>query len=58
MAAAKAPGLGRALQALGLVVMPVAVIWGMQTDNLGLELIGGGAGFLLVMIGRSLSAPS
>jgi hypothetical protein len=55
--AARAPRLGRALQAIGLVVMPVAVLWGWSTDQVGMELLlGFGVGFALIMIGRSLSS--
>ena len=53
--AAKAPALGRAVQAAGLVVMLAAVAWGMTNDALGVEIIGGFVGFLLIMTGRSLA---
>ena len=48
--------LGRVLQAAGLLLMPIAVAWGMANDALGVEIIGAFAGFLLVLTGRSLAA--
>ena len=54
--AAKAPGLGRAVQALGLVVMIGALAWGVTNDALGAEIVGAFVGFLLILTGRSLAA--
>ena len=47
--------IGRAMQGLGLVLMPVGVIWGMsREDGLGPEILVAGVGFLLVMTGRGM----
>lgn len=46
--------LGRALQATGLVVMLAGLVWGLQTDQLGTELLVAVVGLALVLIGRSL----
>ena len=47
--------LGRAVQVLGLVLMPVGLLWGMsREDGLGPELLLAGVGFLLVMTGRGM----
>ena len=47
--------LGRALQIVGLVLMPVGLFWGMsREDGLGTELLLAGVGFLLVMTGRGM----
>ena len=34
-----------------------AVVYGIQTDDLGTELLGAVVGFALVLIGRSVQAP-
>jgi hypothetical protein len=46
--------LGRAIQALGLLVMLGAVVWGVQSDDLGTELLVALVGFGLVLTGRSM----
>lgn len=51
-------GFGRALFGLGLVVMLLAVVYGVQNDALGTEIVAAFAGFLLCMIGRSLGGAS
>lgn len=56
MPEARHPRLGRTIQAVGLVVLPLAVVWGVQTDQLGIELLGGIAGFALILVGRSMQA--
>lgn len=49
-------GAGRALQAVGLVVMLGALVYGMQKDDLGGELLGALFGLAFVLIGRNLQA--
>lgn len=49
-----APRFGRAVQATGLFVMLAAIVWGLSGGDLGPELLVAGAGFALVLIGRSL----
>ena len=46
--------MGRAIQALGLLVMLGAVVWGVQSDDLGTELLAALVGFALVLTGRSM----
>ena len=46
--------MGRAVQALGLVVMLGALVYGLQYDDLGTELLIGVVGFSLVLVGRSM----
>ena len=46
--------MGRAVQALGLVVMLGALVYGFRSDDLGGELLGAVLGFALILIGRSL----
>jgi hypothetical protein len=46
--------LGRAIQGLGLLVMLGAVVYGLQRDELGTELLAALVGFALVLIGRSM----
>jgi hypothetical protein len=48
--------LGRGLQVLGLVLMPVGLLWGLSKDELGAELLLAGVGFVLILTGRSLQA--
>ena len=54
MSAAR-PRLGRAVTALGLFTMLAAVGWGLTHDDLGTELLAGGVGFILCVMGRSLA---
>ncbi|MCE9634184.1 MAG: hypothetical protein K8T90_00635 [Planctomycetes bacterium] len=49
-------GAGRALQAVGLFAMLGALIYGVQTDDLGGELLGALFGLAFVLIGRNLQA--
>jgi hypothetical protein len=49
--------MGRAIQALGLIVMLGALVYGIQTDDLGTELLGATVGFALILIGRSVQTP-
>jgi hypothetical protein len=46
--------LGTLLGVLGLLLMPVAVGYGLQTDDIFGEFLIFGAGFGLLLIGRSL----
>lgn len=48
---------GRAVQGVGLVLMPAGLLWGMtRDDGLGVEILLAGVGFLLVLTGRSMRA--
>lgn len=48
--------LGRGLQAVGLFVMLAAVVYGLQYDDLGTELLAALFGLAFVLIGRNLQA--
>jgi hypothetical protein len=50
--------LGRAVFALGLLVMLGALLWGLSTDQLGTEIVVFVVGLLLCMTGRGLGAAS
>ena len=47
--------LGKGLQLLGLLVMPAAVVYGLQGGSIYDELVLFGMGFALILVGRGLA---
>jgi hypothetical protein len=45
---------GKALQVAGLVLMPLALVWGLQGGAIWDEMLLFGAALCLVLVGRSL----
>jgi hypothetical protein len=58
MSDARRAGLGRTLQVLGLCVLPAALAYGLYGGDIFDELLLFGAGTGLILMGRSLAAPS
>lgn len=57
MTASQRAALGKGLQIFGLCALPAAVAWGVSGGDIFDELLLFGAGFGLILIGRSLAAP-
>lgn len=48
--------MGKAIQLVGLILMPASMVWGEMTDSMGNMLLGAVVGFSLCLIGARMRA--